>query len=73
METTLTSKGHILIPSKLRKKFEIKEGTRFHIEVDEERHRIILKPITRKYIHHLYGKFRGKGLMESLIDKKNIS
>lgn len=70
METTATSKGQVVIPSKLRKRFEIKEGTRFHVEVDEKGHRIILKPITREYIHSLRGKFRGKGLMKALREEK---
>lgn len=70
MKTTATSKGQVVIPSKLRKRFEIKEGTRFQIEVDEKEHRIILKPITREYIHSLRGKFRGKGLMKALKEEK---
>lgn len=70
METTLAQNGRIIIPAKLRKKFDIKKGTRFQIEVDENGHRIILKPITREYIHSLRGKFKGKGLMKSLKEEK---
>ncbi len=70
METITTSKGQIVIPAKLRKKFDIKEGTRFQIEIDENGHRIILKPITREYIHSLRGKLKGKGLMKSLKEEK---
>lgn len=70
MQTITTSKGQVVIPAKLRKKFDIKEGTRFQIEVDENGHSIILKPITREYIHSLRGKFKGKGLMKSLKEEK---
>ncbi len=70
METIATSKGQVVIPAKLRKKFDIKEGTRFQIEVDEKGRRIILKPITREYIHNLRGKFKGKRLMKSLKEEK---
>ena len=71
METTATSKGQIVIPSSVRRKFGIKEGTRIQIEVDEEARRIILKPITREYIHSLRGKYRGKGLLRELMaDRK---
>jgi len=70
METIATSKGQVVIPAKLRKKFDIKEGTRFQIEVDEKGHRIILKPITREYIHSLRGKLKGTGLMKSLKEEK---
>lgn len=70
METTATSKGQIVIPSSIRRKFGIKEGTRIQIEVDEGANEIILKPITREFIHSLRGKFKGKGLMEELMAEK---
>jgi len=59
METTATSRGRIVIPSSVRRRFGIKECTRIQIEVDERGRRIILQPITREYIHGLRGKYRG--------------
>ena len=70
METTATSKGQIVIPSSIRRKFGIREGTRIQIEVNEKANQIILKPITREYVHSLRGKFRGKGLLKSLMTEK---
>lgn len=70
METTATSKGQIVIPSSVRRKFGIKEGTRIQIELDEDANEIILKPITREYVHSLRGKFRGRGLLEELMSEK---
>ena len=70
METTATSKGQIVIPSSIRRKFEIKEGTRIQIEVNEKTHEIILKPITRQFIRSLRGKYKGQGLMEELMAEK---
>ncbi len=70
METIITSKGRIVIPSSIRRRFGIKEGTRIHIEVNAKSNQIILKPITREYIHSLRGRFRGKGLLKSLMDEK---
>jgi AbrB family looped-hinge helix DNA binding protein len=70
METTTTSKGQIVIPSSIRRKLSIKEGTRIQIELDEKAKEIILKPITRDYVHSLRGKFRGKGLMKTLMAEK---
>jgi AbrB family looped-hinge helix DNA binding protein len=71
VETTATSKGQIVIPSSIRRKFGIKEGTRIQIEVDESAKEIILKPITREYVHSLRGKFKGKGLLKALmVDRK---
>ncbi len=66
METTATTKGQIVIPSAIRRKLGIKEGTRIQIEVDETGHRIILTPITREYIHSLRGKYKGRGLLKAL-------
>ena len=70
METYATVKGQIVIPSSVRRKFGIKEGTRIQIEVDEKAQHIILKPITREYVHSLRGKYKGKGLLKALMAEK---
>lgn len=70
METIVTSKGQVVIPSKIRRQLGIKEGTHLQIDVDE-RKRLILTPVTREYVHSLRGKYKGKGLMKALMaDKK---
>ena len=70
METIATSKGQVVIPSKIRRQLGIKEGTHLQIDVDDNK-RIILTPVTREYVHSLRGKYKGKGLMKALIaDKK---
>jgi AbrB family looped-hinge helix DNA binding protein len=68
METTTTSKGQIVIPSSIRRRLGIKEGTR--IKIEEKGNELILKPITREYVHSLRGKLRGKGLMKALMAEK---
>jgi AbrB family looped-hinge helix DNA binding protein len=70
VETTATSKGQIVIPASVRRKLGIKEGTRIQIEVDEDAKEITLKPITREYVHSLRGKFKGKGLLKTLMAEK---
>jgi len=70
METTATTKGQIVIPSSVRRKLGIKSGTRIQVELDEANGQIILKPITREYIHSLRGRFRGKGLLNELMEEK---
>jgi AbrB family looped-hinge helix DNA binding protein len=68
METTATAKGQIVIPSSIRRRLGIKEGTR--IQIEEKGNEIILKPITREYVHSVRGRFRGKGLMKALMAEK---
>lgn len=71
MDTYMTVKGQIVIPSKIRRRFGIKEGTRVQVDVDELAHRIILTPVTREYVQGLRGKYKGKGLLAALAaDKK---
>jgi AbrB family looped-hinge helix DNA binding protein len=70
MESYMSIKGQIVIPSKIRRKFGIKEGTRVQVEVDEQAHRIILTPVTRDYIQNLRGKYKGKGLLTALTAEK---
>jgi AbrB family looped-hinge helix DNA binding protein len=71
METIATSKGQVVIPSALRRRLGIQEGTYIQIEVDEANKRLILTPVTREYIHSLRGKYRGKGLMKALMAEKS--
>ncbi len=70
METTATTKGQVVIPSSIRRKLGIKSGTRIQIELDEANALIILKPITREYIHSLRGRHKGKGLLSELVAGK---
>jgi len=70
METTATTKGQIVIPSSIRKRLGIKSGTRINVELDEANGQIILRPITREYIHSLRGRLKGKGLLDELAAEK---
>jgi len=71
METVATSKGQVVIPSKIRKQLGIKDGTYLQIDVNALTRQIILTPVTREYVRSLRGKYKGKGLMKALMaDKK---
>lgn len=70
METVATSKGQVVIPSKIRKELGIKDGTHFQIAVNPDTRQIILTPVTREYIRSLRGKYKGKGLMKALMAEK---
>jgi AbrB family looped-hinge helix DNA binding protein len=70
METVATSKGQVVIPSKIRKQLGIKDGTYLQIDVNTATRQIILTPVTREYIRSLRGKYKGKGLMKALMAEK---
>jgi AbrB family looped-hinge helix DNA binding protein len=70
METIATTKGQVVIPASVRRKLGITSGTRIKVELDEENGQIILKPITREYIHSLRGRLKGKGLLKELAVEK---
>ena len=70
METsTVTSKGQVVIPSKLRRKYGIRNGTRVHFfEVNGE---IRLVPVTPELIDKNIGLLGTKGkLMRALLEEK---
>ena len=54
--STITTKGQLVIPSKLRRKYGIRKGTR--VAMIEEESRIILQPLTPEYIRGLRGSLK---------------
>jgi AbrB family looped-hinge helix DNA binding protein len=72
MEATTTSKGQIVIPVELRRKLGITEGTRIRFELDEAEECIIMKPITQQSLDRLRGKYRGKGLLKTLMADRKL-
>jgi AbrB family looped-hinge helix DNA binding protein len=69
LSTILSSKGQVILPSGLRKKINIKKGTKFIIEIDNEK--IILTPLNRKLYEKLAGSISQKGkLLKALITEK---
>lgn len=55
----VTTKGQVVIPSAIRRKYHIKKGTRLHIE--DTGSEIVLKPITPEYVKKLAGILPSKG------------
>ncbi len=70
METSVvTIKGQIVIPSRIRRKFGIKSGTRIHFI--EENNEIKIVPITKELIKSNFGILGTKGkLLKSLKEEK---
>jgi AbrB family looped-hinge helix DNA binding protein len=62
------AKGQVVIPRRLRKEFEIEEGTK--AQVYEENGNIILKPITSKFIKSLRGSLKGSGVMKAMMEDR---
>jgi AbrB family looped-hinge helix DNA binding protein len=56
--TTVTAKGQIVIPSRIRQHLNIKKGTR--LSIIEKDNGIVLKPLTREYFEQMAGIARGK-------------
>lgn len=54
----VTSKGQLVVPARIRRRFGIKPGTR--INFLEEGDRIIFQPVTREYIDSFCGIFKQK-------------
>ena len=54
----VTSKGQLVVPARLRRKFGIKAGTR--VNFTEESGRIVMQPVTREFIDSFCGVFKLK-------------
>jgi AbrB family looped-hinge helix DNA binding protein len=52
-KATVTIKGQVIIPAKIRRKLGIKKGTR--VTFTEKNGEIILRPISEEYIESLAG------------------
>jgi len=67
--TVVTTKGQIVIPSRIRRKMNIKKGTRLYVE--EKEHEIILKPVTPAYFEKISGILPTKGkLAKALLEER---
>jgi AbrB family looped-hinge helix DNA binding protein len=56
--SVVTTKGQLVIPARLRRRFGIKKGTR--VTFAEDAGRIIVQPVTREFIRGLRGSLPGE-------------
>ena len=68
MQTHATVKGQIVIPAELRRKYQIKAGTKINVIVTGEA--ILLKPVTEESLKRLQGRLKGKGVLKSLLEER---
>jgi AbrB family looped-hinge helix DNA binding protein len=67
--STVTSKGQLVIPAKLRRKYSIRKGTR--VAFVEEEDRLVLQPLTPEYIHRLQGSLKkGPSALKFLLKER---
>ena len=62
------TKGQVVIPRRLRREFEIEDGTKATVVATPEG--ILLKPITRSYIKSLRGSLKGTKAMETFMAER---
>ena len=67
--STVTSKGQLVIPSKLRRKYGIRKGTQ--VAFLEDNQRLVLQPVTAEFIRRLRGSLKGgPSALEFLLDDR---
>ena len=68
---TVTTKGRVVIPAEIRKRHEIKKGTK--ICFSENGPDIILRPVTRRTIEAMRGSLKTHGnLLKALMEEKKV-
>lgn len=71
MKSIVLTKGYMIIPKKIRRKFGIRKGT--VIDFSEVNGEIILTPVTQKWIESNTGFMNTKGkLLKALMKEKKL-
>ena len=66
--TTITSKGQIVIPSRIRKHLNIKPGMRFVVQ--EQGNKIIVEKVDKHYFDQFIGILKGTNATEELLKER---
>ncbi len=66
---TVTSKGQLVIPARLRRRLGIRKGTR--VSFVEDNGRLILQPVTAEFIRSLRGSLKdGPSVLKFLMQER---
>jgi len=67
--STVTTKGQLVIPAKLRRKYSIKEGTQ--LAFLEHENRLVLQPLTPEFVRSLRGSLEsGPSALTALLEDR---
>jgi len=69
--TVVTTKGQVVIPSKIRRRFNIKKGTKLYVE--ENGDEIILRPVTAAYFEKIAGILKTEGKLSKALLKERAA
>lgn len=65
---SFSTKGQVVIPLRLRREFEIVEGTRAQVEATPEG--ILIRPVTSKLLRNVRGSLKGTKAMETFLAER---
>lgn len=68
--TIVTTKGQIVIPAQIRRRLNIKEGTKLYVEVRDDE--LILKAVTPAYFEKIAGVLPTKGKLSKRLLEERI-
>jgi AbrB family looped-hinge helix DNA binding protein len=67
--STVTTKGQLVIPAKLRRKYAIRKGTQ--VAFVEEENRLVLQPLTLEFVRSLRGSLKGEpSALKALVEDR---
>jgi AbrB family looped-hinge helix DNA binding protein len=67
-QSTVSTKGQLVIPARLRKKYSIRKGTK--VAFIEDGHRLILQPVTDAFIQRIRGSLKGGPSLLAILRKE---
>lgn len=69
--SVVTTKGQLVIPARLRRRFGIRQGTL--VSFTEDDGRLILQPITREFLRALRGSLKGEpSALDHLLQERKL-